>query len=368
LKIQVDARLLHGGGIGRYLREIVSRWLAETSVERVRLFGRPAELGPWLEQHDARGISDIVPWGDAPYSPVGQLRWPWLARQGDWAADITFFPHYDVPLWAHPKPSLVAIHDLIQFEHPEGFPAWKRAAGRMLLRGAIEKCAGIVTVSKSSRTAIEKFSPSAAGKTRVVPNGVAAIFSPPTEEELRAARIRWADHLPFVMTVGPAKRHKGLETAVRAVAMAREQGHDLKLLMVGLRPGDWERLAGTHGPNAARWMMDVGPLGDGDLRDLYALCVALMHPSLAEGFGLVALEALACGSRVLASRIPVTEEILGEHATLIPARDTEAWRDGVLDAAAAWPRPGPVARPAIPRWDTAARATLDIANQVLGKG
>ena len=366
MKIQVDARLLHGGGIGRYIREIVGRWLAESSVERMRLFGRPAELGPWLEQHDARGLSDVVPWGDPPYSPAGQLRWPSLARRGHWAADITFFPHYDVPLWAHPTPSLVAIHDLIQFKHPEGFPTWKRAAGRMLLQGAIEKCAGIVTVSEYSRAAIEDFSASAAGKTRVVPNGVAAIFSPPTEEELRTARDRWAEHLPFVMTVGPAKRHKGLETAVRAVAMAREQGHDLALLMVGLRPGDRDRLAGAHGPDAAGWIVDTGPLGDGDLRDLYALCVALMHPSLAEGFGLVAVEALACGGRVLASRIPVTEEILGEHATFIPAGDTEAWRDGVLEAAAS-PRPRSVATPAIPRWDAAARTTLDIAIQVAGK-
>src|SRR5690606_9972229 len=80
LHVHVDARLLHGGGIGRYVRELTSRWLLRADVGRICFLGRPDELTPFLARHDRRGVGAVVPWTDPPYSAIAQARWPRLAR------------------------------------------------------------------------------------------------------------------------------------------------------------------------------------------------------------------------------------------------------------------------------------------------
>src|SRR5690606_17497405 len=147
LHIHVDARLLRAGGSGRYVRELTSRWLLRPDVRRMCFFGRREELEPFLAEHDERGVARIVSWRDRPYSPAAQVRWPRLVRACPERPAVTFFPHYDVPLVDHPTPSVVAVHDLIHFEVPRGFPVWKRLLGRVLLRGALERATAVVTVS-----------------------------------------------------------------------------------------------------------------------------------------------------------------------------------------------------------------------------
>ncbi|MGH7483433.1 MAG: hypothetical protein ACRELV_14870, partial [Longimicrobiales bacterium] len=73
MRILVDARLIDGGGIGRYLREILSRWLRDERVVPLTLLGPAPRLREWLAGRDPRGIARVVDWTDPPYSVRAQL-------------------------------------------------------------------------------------------------------------------------------------------------------------------------------------------------------------------------------------------------------------------------------------------------------
>ncbi|MFC1574816.1 glycosyltransferase family 4 protein [Gemmatimonadota bacterium] len=355
--------MLRAGGIGRYLREITGPWLADHRVEAIRFLGRPEELEPWLEEVDAGGNAEIGVWRDRPYSPRAQLRWPGLKTSLGWEPDVTFFPHYDVPLLAHPQPSVVAVHDLIHFKLPQTASWWKRQAGKILLRGALGGASQIVTVSEQSRRDLLDWRPGLEGRVSVVPNGVSPVFRPLTPEERTGAEGRWGHLRPFALCMGEMKAHKNLGLVVAAVRRARREWPELKVVLVGGSEANLRGLRTRSGDRTEQgWIVGVDAPLDEDLRALMVLSEAFLFPSLYEGFGLPPLEAAACGANVLVSdRTPIPEFLRG-YAALLDPEDLSGWVESLLGARSGQegrnpgaPQPGD-----LPRWGTASSQTLEV--------
>lgn len=130
---------------------------------------------------------------------------------------------------------------------------------------------------------------------------------------------------PFVLAVGSLTPRKGFDIAATALARLREEGHDAPLLVVagpdGWRADEVRRsVEGALGPR----VRFLGRVGDDALAGLYGHALALVHPSLAEGFGMPVLEALAAGTPVVATDIPPVREVAGEAAALVPVNDADA--------------------------------------------
>jgi glycosyltransferase involved in cell wall biosynthesis len=358
--------MLKAGGIGRYIREITEPWLTDERVEVIRFLGRPEELEPWLKNRDTRGIATIGVWRDPPYSSLAQARWPFMRKGLGWEPDVTFFPHYDVPLFSHPRPSVVTIHDLIQFNFPRGFPWWKRKAGRILLDGALNRASALVTVSEHSRKDILALCPEAEDRVRVIPNGVSAVFRPLTDEEWEGGIDRWGHLMPFVLAMGEMKPHKNLALAVEVVGAVRREWPELRLVLVGGTDSGAEDLrTSVVGREAREWILRVDAPDDEELRALYALSEAFVFPSLYEGFGMPPLEAAACGARVLATKVSAHGEILGSRAVLLPPSNPSAWITELSkgrrrsSASGSGRRSGPK-EPSVFGWDSASRETLEV--------
>ncbi len=363
MRIQVDARMVRAGGIGRYIREITGPWLDDDRVEAIRFLGRPEDLEPWFQSLGESSKASIAVWKDTPYSPVAQLRWPRLRQRGGAAPDVSFFPHYDVPLLYHPHPSVVTIHDLIHFKVPRAFPWWKRQAGLVLLKGALTRASRILTVSEYSRGDILGLRPDVMEKIEVVPNGVSQAFRPPTEVERRMAEKRLGHLRPFVLAMGNPRPHKNLQLVLEVVERVRGKWPELRLVLVG--PGEG---------SMPEWAETVVADRDQDLRDLYALSEAFLFPSLYEGFGLPPLEAVACGTRVLASDRTSVPEVMAGRGLLLDPLDSSAWaeallslRDGTesLENALGGDEAG---QRVVPSWGEASRLTLAILLAVAGEG
>ena len=329
----MDARLLNGGGIGRYIREVSQRWLGDSRLREIHFLGSRSEIGKWLPRADSRGIGTVHPWPGSVYSVGRQIAWPVVFPRLSKRVDVCVFPHYDVPVLGHPARSVVIVHDLIHFRFPEGFPARVRLPGRFLMRSALNKASRLVTVSQYCRDDIVRWRPSTADKLSVITPGVSESFRPLEEGEHEDARYRWGGLQPFLMTVGPAKAHKNLELAVEVFAEVRRVRPDLKLIMVGamgrgLR--DLYQRAAALGVEDG--VVGLGFLGDLHLRELYCAAEALLFPSKYEGFGIPPLEAMACGCPVVASSLTAIPEAVGDAGWLVDPENKKGWVHAVTEA------------------------------------
>jgi len=95
--LAVDARALWGSGIGRYTREIVSGLASLGGFNTIRLIGAPKELEPFVASLSPAAKLEIIALKGGRYSPVAQAGWMAIMARGD-IADVTLFPHWDVPL------------------------------------------------------------------------------------------------------------------------------------------------------------------------------------------------------------------------------------------------------------------------------
>lgn len=372
MRILVDARLLRGGGIGRYVREVSARWLADPDMERMRFLGRAEELEPWLGEVDGRGVGVTIPFPHSSYSLGAQLSWIRRADELRGDAEVAFFPHYDVPVFRHPTPSVVVVHDVTHFRFRKGFPLWKRAAGRILLEGAVRRAGRVVTVSERSRRDLEAWSPGLEGRIEVVYPGVSDCFRPLGPVERAAARRRWSDLAPFLLVVGPVKPHKNLELAVRVLGELIGKHPTLRLVRVGpIKPGIQGLRAVARNLHLEDRVTEIGLLDDRSLREIYNVASALLFPSRYEGFGLPPVEARACGTEVVASDVGALREVLdGSIRLLDPDRPHEWVRavDEILrdsEHGDTSDRRPATEIPFRPTWNTCARRLLNLMKPLL---
>ena len=361
MRIAVDARSLSGErtGVGRTLEGLYGAWTRLHPKDSVVLLSpRPISLPATLE-----GRVEVRPpvrprlpgtvWLQT-LAPVEALR----AR-----ADLFHGPLGILPL-ASLVPGVATIHDLT----PLLFPGWhetKNVAGfAPFLPGTVRRAARLVCVSRATRDDLLLALPEAAGKAFVVPNG---LVPPPPAGNGPPPHPR-----PFVLCIGtlePRKNHERLVRAMESIWDRRPEFPDLVLAGGsgwGL-PGFPERLSRSR--HAAR-ITRPGWVSPERAAALLRGARLLAYPSLYEGFGLPALEAMAEGIPVVASSSSSLPEVVGD-AGLLPdpldvgsiasaierANDDEAFRTLAR-------RRGPE-RAALFTWEAAARQTRALFEEAL---
>ena len=270
------------------------------------------------------GGGDVVPRGTLRQKLLTarhDLPWyPWLARRAAThiGADVYHSPLLRGPLFRGRPPFVITVHDLVPVRWPETMPRWhrfytSRFIGRML--GAADR---IITPSQDTAddlNALLKVSPE---KIRVVPNGVDGFF-------FERSRDTPTERTPYVLFVGTPEPRKNLARLVSAMTILRERGFSESLVVVG--GGGWgddlPAVSDTH---------KVGRVTDDELRSLYANASCLALPSLHEGFGLPALEAMAVGTPVVAGRSGALPEVTGGAAVLVDPQSASAIADGISTA------------------------------------
>jgi glycosyltransferase involved in cell wall biosynthesis len=233
---------------------------------------------------------------------------------------------------------VVVIHDLIYLSRPDLFTRLERAYFGLLPR-LLSRAEIVATVSEHVRTEVlDRFPKRDVETVRVVPNGVdPRFFLTPDQRAFEAARAKSRHGLdrPYVVAVGRRNPRKNLARLVRAFAAADLA--DLDLVLAG--PSDGPRddaLEESIAAVGAGRVRQLGEVPDDILPGIYAGAQCACYVSLAEGFGVPPLEAMATGTPVLASEIPPLREVAAEAAVLVDPLDTDAIREGlrsvVLDA------------------------------------
>ena len=318
LRIGIEAHVVNRrpSGNGRVIENLVRALGSICDHELFVYVTDPDVASTWSREAPAGTVIRRVRGGAQPFVRI-PLALPALA-----ATD-----HLDV-LMAHdvrppiaPCPVVTLVHDVAFERHPEFFSPYERAWMTRGFRFSCRHSAGVIAVSNFTRDEIVSLYGVPHERITVAPNGVEAVFADPTPR-------RSPLEPPFFLAVGTLQPRKNLITLIRAYRALRARRPELpERLVIAGAPGYRSDAIQDGAADLRRdgSIVFTGYVGGDDLLGLIQNATAFAYPSVYEGFGLPPLEAMAAGTPALASDIPVTREVLGDAAQLLPPHDEGAW-------------------------------------------
>ena len=321
------------GGIGRYTRELV-RALAEQAPHHeyvLLVAGCPASpLGTQalravarLRHFHVRRIPLPARWLTILWQ---RLRLPIPAETFTGPIDIFHAPDYVLPPLRRAR-GVVTIHDLSFLILPEvAEPKLQRYLSQAVPR-AVARAQRVLADSRCTRDDLIAHLNVAPERITVVYPGVDPRFRPLEEETVEAFRERHALPARFILGLGTLEPRKNFPTLIEAYARLPEWGiphHEVALVIAGGKGWLYEGIFETVERLALqKHVRFLGFVPDEELPALYNAASVLAFPSLYEGFGLPPLEAMACGTPVVASNVSSLPEVLDDAAPLVSPTDVE---------------------------------------------
>lgn len=307
-------------GAGTYVVNLVPALAAAGGVD-LHLLARRGDHERWEQLAPAAACHPLVPSPRPARLAWEQARAEALARR--LGVDVWHGPHYTLPLRLRP-PAVLTVHDLTFFDHPEWHERAKVAFFRPMTRAAAARAAVLVAVSPATARRLDEVLRPAA-PVLTIPHGVDHIrfrpASPGDPADLAALRPLGV-RPPYIAFVGTMEPRKAVPTLVDAFAQVAPKRPDLRLVLAG-RDG-WGTAAvreAVAGSGVATRVLRVRWVPDEALPALLRQAEAVAYPSLEEGFGLPALEALACGAALVTSAGSPMAALAGDAALTVPPGD-----------------------------------------------
>lgn len=326
----IDARRLRDFGIGTYIRNLIGALARIDHENHYILVCRKADLN---EFGDLPSNFNPAPYDRPDSSSVDNIAFPLFLRH--FSADLHHIPLSAVPLLM-PKPYVVTIHDLsrVLFDRP---PGWEDSLRFYAFRRGLLRADRVIAVSEATRRDVESMIGVPPQRVRMVysapdPRFFSQAASPtaraagPEARRLEQRRIleRYQIHYPFLLYAGTIRPQKNIPRLVEAFAVLRgeleghEQFRDLRLIIIGDElsryPQVRRAVIKTRVEQTVRFL---GFIPFDTLRIFYESAAAFVFPSLYEGFGLPPLEAMACGTPVVASSVSSLPEVVGDAAMIV---------------------------------------------------
>ncbi|MCI0370927.1 MAG: glycosyltransferase family 4 protein [candidate division NC10 bacterium] len=327
MEVGIDALPLMGrGGISRHLRDLLPALVARGPGYRYHLFARVLRSGLWKRYREAADTfaSPHLRWHRI-FLPDRLLEFAWtnhdLVLPGTGRClkglDIFLATAGLAPAGA-PCPIVGVVHDLVPLKFPYWFPS-----DAQLIRGRLEKLVArsrlLIAVSESTRRDLQDLLGVPGEKVRVVHHGIHPRFAPLSGGKIRPVLAARRVSGPFFLYVGGLGPVKNVRTLLEAFGEFRQRAaspHELLLAGDPRWAGALPSVAESLGLGGA--VRFLGFVEDDELPALYAGATSVILPSWHESFGFPALEAMACGTIVLAARVGALPDLLGDAAIFFP--------------------------------------------------
>jgi glycosyltransferase involved in cell wall biosynthesis len=364
LRIGIDARLAAAPrtGIGSYTANLIAALGRSGGPEQFVLFSdRPLGALP------GPNFSNEV------LAQPRRLVWTFGALPGACRrARLDLFhgtTNFEVPVFAG-CPLVATVHDLIPLRFPAAVSGRFRLLFRLLIGRTIRAARRVITVSEFTRREILERYPDVAGRIAVVPNGVDPAFvaagDADADRRVRERHGLAGRYLLFVGVLEPRKNVPLLVDAFEILRHTRPEAADLQLALAGGAGWRGETIAAqvrSRGLDPAVRLLGYVP--DAELPALYRGATLAVVPSQYEGFGLPAIEAMACGAPVLASDAAALPETVGDAGELFTPGNAGVLAQRMADLVAAPQRLAALrerglARAARFTWDRTAAGTLEV--------
>jgi len=348
-------------GLARYARSLVE---ALAAVDRENRY----LLVPLFEDAPESRYWEVFP--DLPPN------FAFAGRRAPAAGEVELFhcttssvPH------GHPGVLVYTLHDLTFLSRPTDHTLDNRLHSLRGLARALARGARLVAISECTRRDAAGLLDLPEPEVEVVHLAADRRFRPCAAPAVDAVRRRFGLDEPYVLTVGTLEPRKNLAGLIAAFGLLPERVRRERLLVAAGGRG-WgalrvEELAAAAGvADRFRWLDRVP---DEDLPALYSGAELFAYPSHYEGFGLPPLEAMACGTPVVASRAGALPEVVGETAVLVDPHDPGSIRDGLAALLDDPARRRTLAEAGLARassfsWERTARETLELYRRAAAAG
>jgi glycosyltransferase involved in cell wall biosynthesis len=307
-------------GTENYALQLIRAMLAADSPHHLTLYFRD------------RPAPDLFP--DHPRVTQRVIAWPRMWTHLRFAAalwqdrpDVTFVPAHVLPVW-FPGPAVVTVHDLGYIYFPSAHTDRSRRYLEWSTRHSVRRATRVLVDSLATAKDL-------AAHYRVSENQMDLVYPGVNEslarvedpEQLAAVRARYGLPERYLFFIGTLQPRKNIARIVQGYARwrARQDRTAVALVMAG--PEGW-----LYDPNWTAGVDGVilpGYVADEDIAALYSGALALVFPTLHEGFGFPVLEAMRCGTPVITSNTSSLPEVAGDAALLVNARDVDAIADAI---------------------------------------
>ncbi len=358
-----------GTGSGQYTRHLLEA-LAKVDPTNEYLLFSPG-LTPSVPEYHL-SISNLqYPISNWAKLWFEQVSFPRACRH----LDLAHVPYFASPLFSA-VPTVVTVHDLI----PLILPAYRGSLlvqlYTRLVAAAARRAEAIITVSQASKRDIVRYLHIPPERIHVTYEAAGAAFQPVEEAQLAAIRQKYTLPERYLLYLGGFDQRKNLSTLLRAFALLVNKQQQARLVIAGQLPGRESPLF----PDPRHLVREVGIeerviftgwVPEEDKPALLSGATAFVFPSLYEGFGLPAVEALACGTPVIASNCSSLPEVVGDGGIFVEPTDVEALAEAmevllVDDALRAELRQRALAQAARFSWKQTALETLAVYRKVVG--
>ncbi len=349
--------LFNYAGIGRYVREL------GTALTKI-----PESEGPFLEMFAPswRGGRQIPPGLDPKRHNMNRGFLPGRVMEhlnklpgldaARFPAKVDLF-HWTDYIYPHVRDcaKVMTLHDAAFVADPT-FHGWDTSVLLDRVRRALDEADRIIVVSEPGRYDAELLGANSE-KVMVVPHGVSPYFRPPDRE------------LPdsgYLLTVGTLEPRKNYMRSLRAMELLWDQDAAPDWVIIGREGWDHEKfLKAISSSRHSQRIRLVQSITETELLRYYQGAMALVFPSLHEGFGLVVLEAMACGTPAVIGDQTAPAWVAGHSGLRVDPKDVDAIADGIgrMVSENAWRRQA--AAVGIKRargftWENAARQTVEV--------
>lgn len=339
--IDVSAVPRNPAGAGRYVIELVRALGARRDLS-LELFARRDDGDRWHavlgsasgdERIDAgHGVRAVAPRGRAARVLYGEVALGRVAHRSRPAIDLFHGTHYTFPMFTG-DPVTVTVHDLTLVEHPEWHERAKVAYfSRAIARAATRAAAIVVPAAREAERFVARYAP--VGEVVVIPHGIDHDrFAPlePTSGHDQSTLERLGVRGRYVATLGTVEPRKNHPTLVEAFAALATRDPEVSLVIAGQDGWGSDALdrAIATSPHRER-IVRLGYVSDDEAATVLRSAACVAYASSAEGFGLPALEVLACGAPLVTTADTVMADVADGAALLVPPGDPSALADALI--------------------------------------
>jgi glycosyltransferase involved in cell wall biosynthesis len=313
--IGIDGRAFYGAhaGTGRYVTELCKVLDAALPEASFLVYGnRPLELpvsnGRWRQRGDDSAAASRMPAALWFFLRAGRL----AKLDG---VDVFWGAANFLPTGlGHKARAVLTVHDFVYQLFPQTLTLRHRLAYRLFFANSLRRAQTVIANSQGTSNRLSELHGRPADM--VIRPRVTANFHPPRPETVLEIREHYGIDFPYFLSVSTLEPRKNLETLIEAFLQMRGAGElpNAGLVLVGQQGWKAQRLvdAVARAEALGARIVLTGYIPDEWLPALYAGAVAVVMPSLYEGFGMPVLEAKCCGARIVASDIPEIREAGGE--------------------------------------------------------